>query len=164
MKIGVYVTSLAEGLYGPQGVPERAHASDVGYDLRTTVGFSLDSGDGIKVPTGLVFDLPTEEFTVGGVPCRIAMLIEQRTGNGGRGLIPAATVVDAGYRPDPEDGSGLTLWLRNIGMYTLSFVRGDAVVQARFVFHPVPELVLVGEDQINWSTDRGSKRFGDTGR
>jgi dUTPase len=160
LEIGVFQTPLAEGL----PLPERAYESDVGFDIRTAVDFRVGPGESVRVPTGLVFDLPTEPFEIDGKLCRVALVIEQRTGNGGRGLIPAATIVDPGYRPDPTDVNGLTLLLRNIGNKTLKFKRGDAVVQGLFQLFVIPTLTKVEADEVEWDTDRGAERFGETGR
>jgi dUTPase len=166
MQIRIHQTRLAAGL----PLPQRAHASDVGFDLRSAIDFTVDPGKSVQVPTGLIFDLPIREFRLGGflgfggAPFRIALVIEQRTGNGGRGLYPAATIVDPGYRPDPEDEKGLTLLLRNVGTEVLVFARGDAVAQGLFspIFTPI--VLGVAAKRIRWNTDRGPKRFGATGR
>jgi dUTPase len=166
MRIRIHQTKLALGL----PLPRRAHPSDVGFDLRSCIDFTVDPGKSVQVPTGLIFDLSTKEFRIGGffgfggLPFRIALVIEQRTGNGGRGLYPAATIVDPGYRSDPEDEKGLTLLLRNVGTETLTFARGDAVAQGLFspIFTPI--VLGVSAKRIRWNTDRGSKRFGATGR
>lgn len=167
MHIQVYQTPLAAGL----PIPSRAHLTDVGFDLQTAIDFSVGPGDPVRVPTGLVFDLPEKPFYIGGmfgfegrIPFRIALIIEQRTGNGGRGLIPAATVVDPGYRPDHDDENGLTLLLRNIGRDILEFKRGDRVAQGLFIPMIAPELIGVPGKKVHWKTERGKKRFGDTGR
>lgn len=155
-EIKIWQTPLAEGI----PLPARAfEGEDAGYDLRTAVDFTVAPGQDVKVPTGLVIDIPISDMLARGF-----VRIEQRTGNGGRGLIPGATVVDAGYRSDPEDEKGLTLWLRNIGTETLTFKKGDAVMQ--MLFKPVlaPTITAVGKDQINWDTKRGGGRFGSTGR
>ena len=168
MLINVHQTRLAEGL----PLPARAHETDIGFDIPTAVDFSVAPGESVKVPTGLVFDLPEEPLMVGGVAYRVALIIEQRTGNGGKGLIPGATVVDPGYRSDREDVNGLTLLLRNVNRPyrwrrskgVLAFKRGDRVVQGLFMLFPVLSLSLAGAGEIRWDTERGGKRFGATGR
>jgi dUTPase len=165
MRIKVYQTNLAAGL----PLPARSFLTDVGFNIATAIDFTVDGGESVKVPTGLVFDLPTRQFKVrtglfSSLPARLMLQIEQRTGNGGRGLFPAATIVDPGYRPDPEDEAGLTLWLRNVGKETLAFKRGDNVVQGLFVLCITPTIVQVPARLIRWDTDRGAGRFGSTGR
>ena len=166
MIIPIHQTSLAAGL----PLPRLAHVGeDVGFDLPTAIDFTVEPGNSVKVPTGLVFDLPTATFRVGGffgiggIPVRIALVIEQRTGNGGRGLFPAATIVDPGYRPDASDENGLTLWLRNVGNDLLNFKRGDKVMQGLFILMAVPRLRLTPLDKIRWTTKRMGMRFGETG-
>lgn len=163
MRIRVYQTKLAEGL----PLPARSHETDVGYDLATAVDFSVDPGCVVRVPTGLVFDLPLKKRRLWfffGPPLRLLLQIEQRTGNGSRGLFPAATVVDPAYRSDRNDENGLTLALRNVSLETLSFKRGDRVMQGLFFLAVTPTLRGVKANRIRWITDRGSKRFGATGR
>lgn len=166
IEIKVFQTSLAKGL----PLPSRAHLTDIGWDIQTAVDFSVAPGEAVRVPTGLVFDLPEEPVVIGTMPHRIGLVIEQRTGNGGRGLFPAATIVDPGYRSGKDDPSGLTLLLRNVnrprwfGRNTLSFKRGDKVVQGIFLLFPWVELVGSSASDIRWDTARGAKRFGATGR
>ncbi len=169
MQIGVYTTKLV----GPNWIPKRVHQTDTGFDLKTAIDFSVKPGCNVKVPTGLVFDLPIEVVMQNGIPHQWTLVIEQRTGLAGRGLYPAATIVDAGYRPKPDDENGLTLSLFNVARRpllpwsswnTLSFQRGDKVMQARFVLSPIPNLTYRGHGEVTWNTDRGDKRFGATGR
>lgn len=166
VNIKVFQTPLAKGL----PLPQRAHSTDIGWDIQTAVDFSVAPGEAVRVPTGLVFDLPEGPIVIGTMPHRLGLVIEQRTGNGGRGLFPAATIVDPGYRSDKDDPNGLTLLLRNVNRAswirnrTLSFSRGDKVVQAIFLLFPCVELVDAPASDICWDTERGSKRFGATGR
>lgn len=166
LSIKVFQTPLAEGL----PLPARAHSTDIGWDIQTAVDFSVRPGEAVRVPTGLVFDLPEEPIVIGNMPHRLGLVIEQRTGNGGRGLFPAATIVDPGYRPDKDDPNGLTLLLRNMnrpgwfGRSALSFKRGDKVVQGIFLLFPGVELASAPASAIRWGTERGAKRFGATGR
>jgi dUTPase len=161
-----FMTPLAEGI----PPPARAHHSDSGYDLRTCIDFTIHPGEVRDVPTGLVFDIPERAFRnkvrgLFGLGTYVWELkIEQRTGNGGKGLFPAATVVDAGYRPNHDDPNGLTLRLRNVGSDVLTFKRGDAVMQGLFVRNYTPTLRQVPKACIRWNTKRGNKRFGATGR
>jgi dUTPase len=181
MRINVYRTAPAKDL----PLPARAHESDIGYDLCSAIDFTVAPGDSIKVPTGLVFNLSEKTFYIGGfrlfgfrlwggLPFGIALIIKQRTGNGGKGLFPAATEVDPGYRPiiddyiativcDPFDPNGLVLWLRNVGNDTLTFKRGDKVVQGLFELRFKPKLVDAPFKKIKRFTARGAKRFGATG-
>lgn len=166
LSIKVFQTSLAKGL----PLPQRAHTTDIGWDIQAAVDFSVAPGEAVRVPTGLVFDLPEGPIVIGTMPHRLGLVIEQRTGNGGRGLFPAATIVDPGYRSDKDDPNGLTLLLRNVnrqgwfGRGALSFKRGDKVVQGIFQLFPWVELAGASASDISWDTERGAKRFGATGR
>lgn len=141
-------------------IPEKAHAGeDIGYDLQTAVDFEVKPGQEVLVPTGFIFDLPVHSGHF-----RVEMKIEQRTGNGKKGLFAAAKTVDAGYRPDPNDPNGLVLCLRNVGNKTLKFKRGERVAQGIFAIKYAPNLAEVPKDQINYDTARGQKRLGDTGK
>lgn len=154
-QIKIHGTPITEGIE----LPNMAHPTeDVGFDIRTAVDFTVEPHRDVKVPTGLIFDLPVHGGLV-----RVALVIEQRTGNGGKGLIPGATIVDPGYRPDPEDPNGLTLWLRNVSDEKLEFKKGDRIVQGLFVPMLAPALVSVGKEEVNWETKRGGTRFGGTG-
>lgn len=158
--IGVYQTSLAKGL----PLPSRAHLSDAGYDLQAAISFTIGPGESKRVPTGLVFDIPVEEYVIAGMPFRMAILIEPRTSLGEVGLLTAAKIIDSGYRSKPEEEAGLELILRNAGKKELSFDRGKSIAQALFQLVAVPRLVVVKQRQVTWKTDRSNKRFGDTGR
>lgn len=159
MKIKVWKSPLVAGLE----LPSRAYLTDGGYDLRTAVDLTVAPGECVDVPTGLFFDLPTKEFRLGGVPHRLVMRIDQRTGVASKGLFAAATVVDSGYRPDPKHPEGLVLRLRNVGTETLSYARGDRVAQALFLLVCTPKLEEAPQDKIFWDTDRGPGRFSSTG-
>lgn len=140
-------------------LPEKAHVGeDIGYDLQTAVDFTVKPGQEILVPTGFIFDLPVHSGHF-----RVEMKIEQRTGNGKKGLFAAAKTVDAGYRPDPKDRNGLVLCLRNVGNKTLRFKRGDRVAQAIFAIKYAPNLVEAPKEDLKYDTARGPKRLGDTG-
>jgi dUTP pyrophosphatase len=160
MKIKVFQTALAKGL----PLPKRAYPSDVGFDLATVADLAVGPGEVAMIPTGLVFDLPTKRFTIGGIPHQLALVVEPRTGRGREGLIPAARVVDAGYRSEPNDVNGLTLALRNVGKDLITLQRGDRVAQGLFHLIPIPALVLSDARGINWDTDRKGGRFGSTGK
>lgn len=83
-----------------------------------------------------------------------------------RGLRPWAVLVDPGYRPERDDPNGLVLGLGNEGKEPVEISLGDRVAQAVFSLALGPSSVIqeVGINDINFNTNRGSARFGSTGR
>ena len=154
--LGVSVSTKAKTL----GIrlPERRHAGDAGFDLRTIEAVTVLPGQVGKFPTGLNFNLPGHDSK--GVS-RVSLWILPRTGlAAGKGLYPMAWIVDSGYRADDENG--LTLALRNLGQETLSFAIGDRVAQGLLVPVWTPELVEISAEEID-ETERGGARLGSSG-
>lgn len=164
MRIGVYQTPLAADL----PLPQKAHPTDVGWDIPTAVDFVAEPGVPVKVPTGLVIEMPDKIFTTGYLWRRkkwvLSYVVKNRTGLGSRGLIAVATEIDSGYRPAKGDNNGLTLCLCNVSREPITCKRGDRVAQIVPVWVNASPWVSIPESQVTWRTLRGAKRFGETGR
>ena len=135
---------LDDGAY----MPERAHLTDAGLDLRTP----YDAGfvDGVCViDTGVHIELPRGFYGK----------IESKSGlNVKHGIVSCGGVIDEGYTGsimvklyalDEERGKNFV------------FRKGDKVAQLIIQPYAVPTLTLVSELE---PTERGNNGFGSTGR
>lgn len=160
----MYQTPLAEGL----PLPSKAHPTDVGWDIATAVDFVAEPGKPVKVPTGLVIDMPDYIFTTGWLWWKkrwvLSFVVKPRTGHGSRGFQPFATEFDTGYRPVRGDINGWVLCLCNLSDEPMEFKRGDRVAQIVPTLVCAEPWVPITEAQVKWLTKRGSKRFGATGK
>ena len=126
-------------------LPERAHATDAGYDLRTPINFTLFAHDFVVIDTGVHIQLP---------PGKCAVL----TGKSGlytKHRITSSGLVDEGYTGSIHVG------LMNHSDETLPFKRGDKIAQFYVTDYYAEPLEIV--DELDES-ERGDHGFGSTGR
>ena len=126
-------------------MPERAHESDAGYDIRTPYDFEAPSGGAVTVNSGVHIEIP--DGYVG--------FLKSKSGLNVMWGITGEGVIDAGYT------GPITVKLYNDGNCAKIFERGDKIIQ--LVLLPVftPELIQVEE---LGETERGANGFGSTGR
>lgn len=126
-------------------MPERAHESDAGYDLRAPYDFCVRSGAGYSVNTGVHIEIP--DGYVG--------FLKSKSGLNVLWGIRGEGVIDAGYT------GAINVKLYNDSDQDKIFDRGDKIIQ--LVLLPVftPELILA--DDLA-ETERGADGFGSTGR
>ena len=138
MKIKV---KLDDGAY----LPERAHGTDAGADIRTPEKVELRPRGCAIVRTGVHVQLP---------PCTVGMLKSKSGINVKRGVVGEG-VIDEGY-----DGE-IVVKLYNMSDSPVVFRKGDKVIQ--LVVMPVcyPEYEQASEIL---GGERGSDGFGSTGR
>lgn len=185
-KLKVHLTMWAQKRGGKFTLPKKH--GDVGFDLYFAgdKALTIQPGECVPVPTGLHIDIPTVPKFVQFF-FRVYLLIIARTSLGMIGIKPGARVVDSGYRPPlmpsgprPVESTpqqkeydkqmqdyreGLKLQIENVSNEPKTFKPGDRVAQG--VFHVAwrpPEVQMVGIEEINQNTERGSGRFGSTGR
>jgi len=162
-------------------LPERAHATDAGYDLYSIDHIILKPGERAMVRTGLRMALPEprhmfigeypyqqpsdlglSELLVGFTfPQEVEVCweaqIRPRSGNAfkhGLTVINTPGTIDSGYRGD------INVLLVNLGQEAVEIRPGDKIAQMVFnlVVHPVIEIAETLMD-----SDRGEKGFGSSG-
>jgi len=126
-------------------MPERAHPTDAGLDLRSPVELMLWGGQYADIDTGVHIQLP---------PC-LAGFVKSKSGLMFRNDILTDGVVDEGYT------GSIHVKLFNFGNEGLHISKGDKIAQLVLIPVPKPELELVSTLE---DTDRGTDGFGSTGR
>lgn len=131
-------------LDGGAFLPERAHATDAGADLRTPEPFTLFGHSSHTVRTGVHVELPH------GCYARIA----EKSGLDSHDIV-CAGVVDEGYSGE------ILVRLHNLGRENRFFARGDKVAQLI-----VEVCAYAGFEQVDEvrGGERGANGFGSTGR
>lgn len=138
LKINV---KLDEGAY----MPERAHDTDAGADIRTPSMFTIRPHESAIVPTGVHVELPAG--TVG--------MLKSKSGLNLNRNITTEGVIDEGFTGE------IIVKLYNHGPFTEEFVKGDKITQLVIlpVLYPSYEQV----DEISGG-ERGDNGYGSTGR
>ena len=134
--------TLDEGAYKP----EKAHASDAGYDLRSKnheyiyeIGYAVfDTGVHVEIPEGYV----------GYVQGRSGLNINHNV------ICPTGTI-DAGYT------GSIKVKLYNLKPYAYIIEPGDKIAQ--LIIQPLADTELVEVEALGES-ERGTDGFGSTGR
>lgn len=132
---------LDKGAY----MPERAHKTDAGLDLKTPIPFSLAYGDSIVIDTGVHVELP---------PGTVGML-KSKSGLNVRHGITCEGVIDEGYT------GSIRAKLYNNGFDTVTFKAGDKITQLVILPVITPEIEIVESLE---ETERGANGFGSTGK
>lgn len=126
-------------------MPERAHPTDAGLDIRTPVQFHLRPRESCCINTGVHIQLPPN--TVG--------MLKSKSGLNVRYSILSEGVIDEGYT------GSIVAKLYNHGDAVVSFEKGDKITQ--LVVLPVL-YVDVEETDVLEGGERGDSGFGSTGR
>jgi dUTP pyrophosphatase len=127
--------------------PRQAHPGDAAVDLQCRIGFALEPGQRLAVPTGLAVAIP-EGY---------AGFILPRSGHArrhGLGAVNSPGLIDSGYRGE------IHVLLVNHGSEKVSFEVGDRIAQLMLVEAPWVEWVEALELD---DTDRGDGGFGSSG-
>lgn len=132
---------LDEGAY----MPERAHATDAGADLKTPTPFVLARGCSVVIDTGVHIQLPTG--TVG--------MLKSKSGLNVKYGITSEGVIDVGYT------GSIRAKLYNNGCSDVIFNAGDKITQLVILPILTPDFEIV--DSLE-ETERGANGFGSTGR
>ncbi len=130
-------------------LPEYASTGSSGLDLRAAIGrqLSVDPGERIQVPTGLILELPPG--WEGQVRPRSGLAWRR-----GVTLLNTPGTIDSDYRGE------IMVLLVNLGQETFVIERGDRVAQ--LVVAPVSRARCVERHQLG-TTERGEGGFGSTG-
>ena len=127
-------------------MPERAHPTDAGLDLRTRESFKLWPNESISVDTGVHVQLPAGTYGK----------IESKSGlNVKESIVCCGVVIDENYT------GSIVVKLYNLGHRARTFKAGDKIAQ--MVIQPYWAPVMVQVDELD-KTDRGDEGFGSTGR
>ena len=132
---------LDEGAY----LPQRAHDTDAGLDLRTPAYAYVRAGGSTVIDTGVHIQLP---------PGTVGML-KSKSGLNVKDGIVSEGVIDEGYT------GSVTVKLYNHGTEAKQFARGDKITQ--LVVLPVLYPRVEQTEEIQGG-DRGDGGFGSTGR
>lgn len=125
-------------------IPERAHDTDAGADIRSRSMFVLKPGQQVNVHTGVHIELPPN--TVG--------MIKSKSGLYTKYGITATGVIDEGYTGE------IVVGLQNKGSKKHIFQKGEKVAQ--LVIMPVLYPSFRISDSIDGG-ERGDNGFGSTG-
>lgn len=127
-------------------IPSKAHYSDAGFDLYATSDMSVLPGEIIKHPLNIKLKLPENCY----------MEITSKSGNGVKGLLVYAGIIDEGYR------GVINVVAHNLSDKVLEFKKGAKIAQ--LIYHPYNKNVYIEQvDSVQSDTDRGSGGFGSTG-
>lgn len=145
-------------------LPVKAHKSDAGFDLFAASDFSVSPGEIVKHAVNVKIQLPESTYAE----------ITSKSGNGSKGLLVYAGIIDEGYRGiihvvmtnlnhKPHntwvDGFQRTILLAGD---TLHFKKGQKIAQ--MILHPYSsDYTLELVDQLDENTARGSGGFGSSG-
>lgn len=132
---------LDDGAY----MPERAHDTDAGLDIRSPIAATVFPKDSVIIDTGIHIELSNN--TVG--------MLKSKSGLNIKHDITSEGVIDVGYT------GSIVVKLYNHGNKPYSIKRGDKITQLVImpIVYPGIELVENLEE-----TERGNGGFGSTGR
>lgn len=138
-------------------LPTRAHGYDAAVDIYALEDTFLELTSTTKVKTGVAISVP--EGYVG--------KIEDRSSMAAKGLRTGGGVIDAGYNGEVgiimhnlTNGDEIT-WRQNGHTFGYTIKKGDKIAQLLVYKVETPDVVEVNE---LWSSERGSKSFGSSGR
>lgn len=126
-------------------LPERAHDTDAGADIRTPEAFTIEAHDSQIVFTGVHVQLPPN--TVG--------MLKSKSGLNIKHGIVSEGVIDEGYSGE------IVVKLYNLGDFAYRFERGDKITQLAIL--PVIYADYEQVDEIQGGA-RGRNGHGSTGR
>ena len=138
MKIPV---KLDNGAY----MPEKAHETDAGYDIRTPHSFLLRRSDMVMVHTGIHVNIPVGFY--GELASKSGLCRDSE-------ITTEAGIIDSGY-------TGEICVILKSGMKQRYFEAGDKITQ--LIIHELPYTELEAVDILP-HTDRGADGFGSTGK
>lgn len=131
-------------------LPVKAHVTDAGYDLFATYDFDIAPGEIVKHPLNVKLELPDSSYAE----------ITSKSGNGSKGLLVYAGIIDEGYR------GVLHVIMTNLCYplpgNVLSIKKGQKIAQ--MIMHPYSKhYSLIEVEHIDENTDRGAGGFGSSG-
>ncbi len=145
-------------------LPTKAHKTDAGYDLYATSDFSVTPGQVVKHPLNLKLELPESSYAE----------ITSKSGNGSKGLLVFAGIIDESYRGIVHvvmtnlNHKPHVVSLDNVEQTvlipgeTLNFRKGQKIAQ--MILHPYSSGYELAEVQsVDENTARGAGGFGSSG-
>lgn len=127
-------------------MPERAHKTDAGLDLKANECRIIPAGESAVFDTGVHIEFPPGYYGK----------IESKSGlNVNYSVVSHGGVIDESYT------GSIRVKLYNHGKKDYYFLRGDKIAQLVIMPYLAPELEVVTELE---DTDRGAGGFGSTGR
>lgn len=145
-------------------MPVKAHKTDAGFDLFAVEDFSVDPGQVVKQPINVQLQLPSSTYAE----------ITSKSGNGSKGLLVYAGIIDEGYRGTIHvvmtnlNHTQVKTWVNGyeknvlLAGETLTFKKGQKIAQ--MILHPYSsDYVLEQVDQLDENTSRGLGGFGSSG-
>lgn len=133
-------------------LPERAHASDAGWDLFAIKDAIVRHGAITVVPTGLSMALP--EGWEAQVRARSGLAFKE-----GISVVNGPGTIDAGFR-----GAVNVCLTRNVNNEPYEIKAGDRIAQLVFQRVPQVEVVDVSNGELPTDIGRGTGGYGSTGR
>ena len=145
-------------------MPIKAHKTDAGFDLFAVQDFTVSSGEIVKQPVNVQLQLPESTYAE----------ITSKSGNGSKGLLVYAGIIDAGYRGTIHvvmtnlNHSQVKTWVNGyeknvlVAGETLTFKKGQKIAQ--MILHPYSSDYLLEQvDHLDENTSRGQGGFGSSG-
>jgi dUTP pyrophosphatase len=145
-------------------LPVKAHRSDAGFDLFAVQDFSVAPGQVVKQPVNVRLELPESTYAE----------ITSKSGNGSKGLLVYAGIIDQGYRgvihvvmtnlnhtqmDTYVNGHQKTVLIAGP---TLLIKKGQKIAQ--MILHPFSiEYEMQEVDQLDENTSRSGGGFGSSG-
>lgn len=127
-------------------MPERAHTTDAGADLKTPYDVTVMPKESVVIDTGVHIELPPNTMGV----------LKSKSGlNVKHGIVTIDGVIDVGYV------GSVAVKLFNHSDKPYEFKKGDKISQLVIVPILIPSFELVDELE---DTERGEKGFGSSGR
>ena len=127
-------------------MPERAHPTDAGLDLRTRHPWSIAPGGRAKFDTGVHIQLPKGMY--GKIESKSGLNVKQ-------GVVSCGGVIDEGYT------GSIVVELYNLGEKIVVFEAGDKIAQLVIQPYKTPSMKRVSKLD---ESERGDAGFGSTGR
>ena len=129
-------------------LPERAHPTDAGLDLRTPRDAYIPPRDSVVINTGVHIELPHGYYGK----------LESKSGlNVKWGIVSCGGVIDEGYT------GAIAVKLYNMTDSHFIFESGDKICQLIVQPYAAPEIHLVALSDFD-ETERGDAGFGSTGK
>lgn len=126
-----FMESDIQKVYDEIKIPKRATKSSAGYDFSSTIDFSLNPGEEIKIPTGIRVKMKPEQV----------LLIFPRSSLGFKfrfQLNNSTGVIDADYY-DSENEGHIFIKMFNGGNKIIELKRGNAFAQGVFINYQITD-------------------------
>ena len=132
-------------------LPSKAHSTDAGFDVYATSDFSVSPGEIVKHPLNIRMQLPHGTYAE----------ITSKSGNGSKGLLVYAGIIDEGYR------GVVHVIMTNLNRYnpdnlkTIDFKKGQKIAQ--MIVHPYSlNYQISSSSTLDSNSPRGESGFGST--